>query len=54
MTGINKTTHLTVLITDSDQLKYTGENFRDAALAAWRRPMKLHVSAESNGAESPA
>ncbi|WP_082228410.1 hypothetical protein, partial [Klebsiella variicola] len=26
----------------------------DAALAAWRRQMKLHVSVESNGAESPA
>lgn len=26
----------------------------DAALAAWRRQMTLHVSVESNGAESPA
>lgn len=26
----------------------------DAASAAWRRQMRLHVSVESNGAESPA
>ncbi|RNV73242.1 hypothetical protein C4Y55_012205 [Klebsiella pneumoniae subsp. pneumoniae] len=33
---------------------YTLLNLLDAASAAWRRQMRLHVSVELNGAESPA
>ena len=50
MTGINKITHLIVLITNIDQLKKTGEKFRDAASAAWRRQQLLNEALQANGA----
>nr|AVX35462.1 Hypothetical protein [Klebsiella aerogenes] len=38
----------------ADVKTYSIGKLLDAASAAWRRQMRLHVSVESNGAESPA
>ena len=38
----------------ADVKTYSIGKLLNAASAAWRRQMRLHVSVESNGAESPA
>ncbi|WP_217492022.1 hypothetical protein, partial [Klebsiella pneumoniae] len=38
----------------ADVKTYSIGKLLDAASAAWRRQMRLHVSVASNGAESPA
>ncbi|HBW8354470.1 TPA: hypothetical protein MFM04_005171 [Klebsiella pneumoniae] len=46
---------LLISVSGTEQtLKYSIGKLLNAASAAWRRQMRLHVSVESNGAESPA